>query len=280
MKLADKLMTLFKRSSVSGAGGNGQAFMDELLRKLEPHRLPVCKIKPVKQQPQYVWSGKFGGKAFLPKGFEVPKSGTGSPLRLLAQIHFEEIPKLPGCPENGLLQFFVAGDNVYGADFERPLNEILQNPEGYRVLFHPQVRKDPKEWEEVAYEETEDNGFPITGEYALEFEAGTELPSPTDYRFHSAAGQDEEISDDVYEALFDLLDSSGSKLGGYANFTQDDPRDYQTDEEWLLLLQIDSSWSDGIEIMWGDGGVANFFIEPTALLKNDFSRVWYNWDCC
>lgn len=31
--------------------------------------------------------------------------------------------------------------------------------------------------------------------------------------------------------------------------------------------------------MWGDMGVANFFIRREDLLRRDFSRVWYTWDC-
>jgi uncharacterized protein YwqG len=34
------------------------------------------------------------------------------------------------------------------------------------------------------------------------------------------------------------------------------------------------------EIMWGDSGVGNFFIHPEDLKKRDFSKVFYNWDCC
>jgi len=32
--------------------------------------------------------------------------------------------------------------------------------------------------------------------------------------------------------------------------------------------------------MWGDAGVANFFINSADLINKDFSRVMYNWDCC
>ena len=37
---------------------------------------------------------------------------------------------------------------------------------------------------------------------------------------------------------------------------------------------------NGCSILWGDCGVANFFISRTDLEKLDFSRVLYNWDCC
>ena len=42
--------------------------------------------------------------------------------------------------------------------------------------------------------------------------------------------------------------------------------DYNT-----LLFQMDSD----MHIMWGDSGVANFFIKN----DNDFDDVFYTWDC-
>lgn len=90
-----------------------------------------------------------------------------------------------------------------------------------------------------------------------------------------------DLPDSVDEALYDEYScNDGSKAGGYALFTQDDPRDMDNDGEWLLLLQIDTSDEEGVDIMWGDGGVGHFFIRPEDLAKRDFSNVWYNWDCC
>lgn len=44
----------------------------------------------------------------------------------------------------------------------------------------------------------------------------------------------------------------------------------------ILLFQLDTVE----DIMWGDSGVANFFISRDALKNKDFSKVYYNWDCC
>ena len=44
-----------------------------------------------------------------------------------------------------------------------------------------------------------------------------------------------------------------------------------------MLLQLDTDDSD--RIMWGDCGVANFFIEKEALKRGDLSEVMYTWDC-
>jgi len=68
----------------------------------------------------------------------------------------------------------------------------------------------------------------------------------------------------------------------YPAFTQSDPRQQlpTEDKSYILLLQIDSENNNKIDIMWGDTGIANFFIKRSALEKLDFSDVLYNWDCC
>jgi len=79
--------------------------------------------------------------------------------------------------------------------------------------------------------------------------------------------------------VFDELQEAAlwtSQVGGYAAFTQEDPR--AVDSPLVLLFQLNSD--DDADMMWGDCGIANFFIDPDELAKADFSRVLYNWDCC
>ena len=68
---------------------------------------------------------------------------------------------------------------------------------------------------------------------------------------------------------------------GYPSFTQEDPRTEDSPFD-TLLLQIDSMRGEenNYSILWGDCGVANFFIAQSDLENLDFSRVLYNWDCC
>ena len=69
-------------------------------------------------------------------------------------------------------------------------------------------------------------------------------------------------------------------MGGYPYFTQTDPREYSAAyADDVLLLQLDSDAENGVEMLWGDVGVCNFFIHPQDLAKRDFSKVLYNWDC-
>jgi uncharacterized protein YwqG len=44
----------------------------------------------------------------------------------------------------------------------------------------------------------------------------------------------------------------------------------------IQLLQIAS---DNINISWGDGGLAHFFIQKQDLINRDFSNIIYYWDC-
>ena len=55
------------------------------------------------------------------------------------------------------------------------------------------------------------------------------------------------------------------KMLGYAFFTQEDPRYNKYEDYDTLLLQLDSDGYDGDIIIWGDVGVANFFMKKKAL---------------
>jgi uncharacterized protein YwqG len=71
--------------------------------------------------------------------------------------------------------------------------------------------------------------------------------------------------------------NTGHKIGGYAFFTQCDPRDYNKNKKNdILLFQIDTD----AEIMFGDSGVANFFINEDDLINKRFEKAYFNWDCC
>ena len=122
----------------------------------------------------------------------------------------------------------------------------------------------------------------------LRFEAGYQPVTLGDYRFEEFfrdAIHLEEIDDDSVEMELHRLynkyfESQGHKIGGYPFFTQTDPREWEEtyQEHNILWLQIDTD--DSLGIMWGDCGIANFFVRKEDLLNLNFSNVLYNWDCC
>jgi len=248
--------------------------------KLQDHSLDVVKIRPKIEKPKQSWSSKFGGKPYWPLGKDYPKTKNNEPLILLAQLNFDEIPHINEFPTKGVLQFFILDEDLYGLDFDNAIEDVISTPDTYRVIYHPEVITDEALLEKDLPEANNEAYLPLSKEYSLEFSHSTEMPSPTDYRFEEIAGDIYEYDDDVVDHISDKFDASGSKIGGYANFTQEDPRTMSDAGTWVLLFQMDTEYSDGIDIMWGDSGVGNFFIEPESLARCDFSRVWYNWDCC
>lgn len=230
---------------------------------------------------------KFGGDPFMPKGFSYPKSTNGGYLYLIAQINFSEITgKLADYPEKGILQFYIADDFMWGV--EPNVEDASENNLNYKVLyFEDEKYKDEDLITDFSFLKPEkDRSLPITGEFSLKFSTTKEAMSFHDFRFEKDFPDFplEEINYDpnimnTYLG-FEVADS-GHKIGGYPYFVQYDPRqNLKSDKKYELLFQMDSDFrTSANEIMWGDAGVANFFITEDDLKAKDFSKVLYNWDC-
>ena len=260
------------------------AWLSTVAEKLEPHRLPLIRITPVAEPPSTPWQSRFGGAAYWPKGEPWPTTPDGNPLFLLAQLNLDDMPPLAGYPDKGMLQFFIANDDLMGLRFAsggQDAMTVATDPVGFRVIYHPEILQDPSQIEQQPPVPDDDVYLPLDGSYALHFAADTALPSPTDHRFDAVMEGTDDLPDDAHDILYDTYSAEGCHMGGYATFTQDDPRYGQTPGDWLLLFQMDTVHDDeGVDIMWGDSGVGNFFIHREDLARRDFSRVWYNWDCC
>ncbi len=222
--------------------------------KLEKHTLPIIKLRPKADNVEDIWSSKFGGKPYWPKNMEYPESRSGEELVLLAQLNFHELPSLAEFPQSGILQFFIEDDDVYGMDFDTPIEEVMESPSGYRVIFHPIVERNEKFLEQNHSEAHNESYLPISREYCVESTLGSEIPSPTDFRYKLYAGDPFEYEDELAEYIYENFSSEGSKIGGYANFTQEDPRVNGEHDNWVLLFQMDSEFLGEDEIMWGDMG--------------------------
>lgn len=272
---------------------------------LEKNKKPTIKIEVSDDKPN-LFQSKFGGLPYLPKDKEVPRDKENRQFTLLAQINIEELPENNIYPmKEGILQFWILNDDVYGLDFDN----LLGN--GYKVVYYKEIDKSVTEEEILEkykpYEEDE-NYFPIEGEFSLKFELRDGYFSDSNDDFREIV--DEEMKkfylenrekypeilkvykDEKYLNYWDIWDileenkeigeklfEAGHKIGGYPNFTQSDVRDLKAGYN-ILLLQIDSEGTDEQEIMWGDCGIANFFIREKDLKELNFDEVIYNWDCC
>ena len=271
---------------------------------LEKNKKSMIKISLSDDKPN-LFQSKFGGVPYLPKNVEIPKNKKNEQLTLLAQINIEELLKNNIYPmEEGILQFWILNDDVLGLDYDTHLGN------GFKVVYYKEIDKSVTE-EEVLEKykpyKDEDSYFPIENEFSLSFKLtdGYFSDSNDDFReivnremkkFHIENKEKyKEIlkvyDDKEYLSYWDIWDileedkeigkklfEAGHKIGGYPNFTQSDVRkigDYE-----ILLLQIDSEGTEKNEIMWGDCGIANFFIREKDLKELNFEKVIYNWDCC
>lgn len=246
--------------------------------KLLNTAMPFIRVAPQKARATAPWESKVGGHPYLPKGTAVPKASDGRELFFLAQLNFAEMPRLAGFPTEGIVEFYINDDDLYGMDFDDG-----ENQDTFRVLYFPTVNQDQKLLESLPdYPKREFDLLPHHPElsYPLTFSLAEEVAPATDFRFWQHFSPD--FFQQFGEREWGVLDEfgkavrpQGHKIGGYAYFTQDDPR--RPEDPMWLLFQLDSD--ELMDLMWGDTGVGHFFIREQDLIARDFSRVLYDWDC-
>lgn len=246
-----------------------------------------------------VFDSKFLGTPYMPKGFAYPEDPSGRPLSFLAQVNFADVPPLPGYPESGIVQFYISNDedyskHVWGLQFykEKPYDaqaqfDLQQSQDYFRVVWHDNIITNLDQLDD-SVPSTRSGYLPIDDEAKLTFTKGTSFPTPDDYRFEKTFGVNGYSFFDRFGAdagdVFDRYYShvaprSIAWVGGYAYFTQTDPRETEPDDDWILLLEIQSSMTnEQPSVMWGDAGIGAFFIRRDDLRRKDFSRVLYAWD--
>lgn len=255
----------------------------------EQPRLKSIRLKPGtrhKEDPDSkLTATKFGGIPYWPKGMKYPTSKLGT-MFLLAQLNFNDLPKIPNYPSSGILQFFIPDDRDNG-----------WSPRTCAVIYHERISKDV---EDIPIQRTTlspklrtfpfiDNGVWYPRAYIEESVLNPEVGgfhNEFTKRLKNATGQKIDFWD-VCREVWDYYEKKypkwyGSRVGGYPFFTQYDPRgEYKEQdpaEPNILLLQMDTE--DGV--VWGDHGVCNFFVTQNGLKRRDFSKknILYYWDCC
>lgn len=246
--------------------------------QLEATQRAFIRVKPAPEKNAKPWESKIGGSPYMPKGAVWPTGPEGAPLFFLAQINFAQLPAdAPDYfPRKGIVQFFIADDDLYGMDFDDG-----ENQDTFRVVYYADVTENASTLETKS-PSTDDYGYlPHHPEasHPLGFVMENEFCPMTDYQFWQTFGagffqQFGEQEWSIQEQYGKDVRSDGHKIDGYAYFTQDDPR--RAEDPMILLLQIDSD--EMMDLMWGDMGVGHFFIREKDLRAGDFSKVLYDWD--
>lgn len=257
-------------------------WMEELPEPLSPFREKLLdskrsfiEIEPTLEAPAHPWQSCFGGRPYLPKGVSFPTSPEGEHLFFLAQINLSETPDLPPFPKQGMLQFYIFDDAFFGMHPDDPYRQ-----DHFRVVYHPEVVTDLSALQTDFSFLRSYGDLPVYPHLSsgMEFEKEEEVVPLTDQFFSRHLGSDffkqfGELEWPLYNYYGEQTSSEGHKMGGYAHFAQEDPRN---EEELILLFQMDTDAE--MEIMWGDMGTAKFFISEENLSNLDFSRVMFYWD--
>ena len=243
------------------------------------HALPAIFLQPSGPAAREPGGTRIGGPVWLARDEPWPSSSRGEPMVFVAQVDFASLPSLPDFPDSGVLQFFVTPDMTFGADFNRP-----ERGE-FKVLW----REDFAEKGSLRAQAPLGHKGQVTCSPLLDGSvAGTAMVGHLETHMPSLEAW--YLRRDLPEitrgkglgtmnAAFDAHYAEGPErhhIGGHPQFTQDDWRgieQYRAVDRVLLNL-----WSkDGL--MWGDAGQAQFMIRREDLLRRDFSKVYYQWDC-
>ncbi len=259
--------------------------IEEIKEKTKKEYIKII-AQPYDNMTQF--DSKFGGVPYIPNGFEYPYSRTNpeQPLKLLAQINFADMPEIEEFRHlKGILQIYInPDDDMYGWDDNDYTNQV-----DFRVIYHKDIDFEADNSDKIPQISYKDGYFPVEKEVKLAGEkaydcmnAGNELFDKIFSEIYNKYSDEKiesfyELDDDICEKIYDES-NWGHKIGGYSNYTQAEDFD---DDYSVQLLQLDSDMDDdrNFYIIWGDCGVAHWFINLEKLQKLDFSDIRYHWDC-
>ena len=243
--------------------------MDEILLEELKKRIgrECCKIAltatdyTIDTDETELTQSKVLGDPFFPESMadEYPRTEAGIPLVMFVQINFAEVPHIDGLPTSGLLQVY--------------LNPFDWNDENERILFfdEEQLKEESIDvYDEVlrGWLEDADYYMPTQHVHTMEFEKSLSCSAADDKDYARELSKiSEKYSPQIAEEYAAAVSTEfGSRIGGYCDFTQYDPRR----KKYFQLLQIDSE--EGINFY--DCGIMHVFITPADLEKRNFGNAF------
>jgi len=237
-----------------------------------------------------ITDSKIEGIPYIPIGRKIPTNSKGQQFMFLAQINCEDLKGLEDFPQEGILQFWILGEDLLGLDFDD-----YTNRDGFDVIYYEKIEDYYSEDEfvemynpykfDLKYMETLIASEPCKMKFSLEKQKESFNYELLDNLFKEVLEEESlgfNEKDKLYEEVEKLYDDEfyeeivGTKCNGFPYFTQWEPRDDEQMKEYdTSLFQIDS----GKEVMIGDSGVMHFFINREKLKNKDFSDIFYHWDC-
>lgn len=233
------------------------------------------KIDLVDENPS-ITDDKLGGKPYLPVGEEYPKDKDGNNLALLLQVNLKNI-ELDGYPKKGVLEIFTDSNVDYpcqyairyfdeGLEYQTELPDVDISNYIVNKSYKINLTKD------VCYMPINDYRFIKTFTPIVNNVFETELNNygELDDYFGNFAW---------YDKLRDGYENHAITLGGYADFTQSDPRCDMKENKDECLFKLDS-WGNHGKISIGDSGILFVLISQIDIENKNFKNAIVDWDCC
>jgi len=189
--------------------------------RIEATIKPYIEIQSQNNDSVNWWQSKFGGLPYLPKGFEYPKTPDGKYLFLLAQINFSEVPSLDGFPDRGILQFYIADDDLYGLDFGNYANVDNFAVEKFKIIYFLQPDFTVENMIPNYDFLPEPEYFPVDGCCSLLFTKKYAPISKNDWQFIEVLGEEFDdlfINPEIEDEYLKISPYGGHKIGGYPDF--------------------------------------------------------------
>lgn len=240
------------------------------------------EIELLEEEPD-IKDNKIGGVPYLPIKEEYPKDGLGKPMALLLQVNLKDI-KLDNFPNKGILEIFV-NQHLMGID-----NNFI-------VKYY----EDNLEYQKDSFPTIDKNEFILQKNYKINLKKAKSYMSFNDFRFENTIKDiadsimkdvlniDYFVDYDIDKTFGDILNKYFNEsgvynpkicIGGYADFTQTDPReDLNIQTKTECLFKLDSTY-DLDKICIGDAGIIFALISPEDLKKKEFDKSYVDWDCC
>lgn len=229
---------------------------------------------------------KLGGKPYLPVGEKYPTDKRGNPMPLLLQINLKHV-NLKDFPKQGILEVFTN----------------IEYPMEYEVkLFEEGLEYQTEFPETKAYYNGQEFDYFIKKPLFVKLKEATMHMPTTNYKSLQVARRivKEQLKDkmdseeldnylkhgfnwdwfgDLGHAAHDQLDYCLFNIGGYPNFTQDDPRPDLKPKKDECVFSLDPiGYDEYIEI--GDSGTMWGFISKEDLKNGKFENMFVDYDCC
>ncbi|MCM1133530.1 MAG: YwqG family protein [Ruminococcus flavefaciens] len=214
-----------------------------------------------------ILESKIGGLPYWDMSLPYPVDEEGNEMQLLAQFNLSEVPENDKLPREGMLQFFILLADETKVVYHKTINESFTEDD-IAMLGISCNKIFPGECGMSFERELFPLHYYDESTFEVLHETAKELDIPLDSTIQLYEICDDSEYNDFYESC----------LLGNAYYINDDIRP-ENSRYNTLLFQMDSIDNEKIHIMWGDCGIAQFFINDEDLTDLNFDDVFFDYDC-